>query len=120
MPSDRIEIRDLEVSCIIGIQPKERVAKQTISLNLVLECDLSRACASDDIHDTVDYKVLKDRILDEIGASEHFLIERLADHVIGLCMSDGRVERVTVCVDKPGALTGARSVAVQITRDRRA
>ena len=76
------------------------------------------AGASDRIGDTVDYKVLKDRIVDEIGGSQHFLIEKLAEHVAGLCLDDARVRAVTVTVDKPGALTGARSVAVEITRHR--
>ena len=115
---DSIEIRDLDVVCIVGINPKERVETQTVSINLSMTCDLSRPCLTDNIADTVDYKVLKDRILEEIGASDYFLIERLAEHVAGICLEDRRVQQVTVSVDKPGALTGARSVAVRITREQ--
>lgn len=116
--NDRIHVRDLQVPCIIGIFPKERLAKQTVLLNLVLECDLAPAARSDRIEDTVDYKTLKDRLVGEIGRSEHFLIERLAQHAADLCLADIRVRAVTVTVDKPGALTGARSVAVEIRRER--
>jgi len=35
-----------------------------------------------------------------------------------VCLAEPRVARVTVCVDKPAALRFARSVAVEITRDR--
>lgn len=116
--TDRILIRDLQVACIIGIYPKERLAKQMVILNLALECDLATAAASDAIADTVNYKELKDRIVGEVGVSEHLLIEKLAQHVASLCLVDSRVRAVTVTVDKPGALTGARSVAVEIRRTR--
>ncbi|MCE9614087.1 MAG: dihydroneopterin aldolase [Lentisphaerae bacterium] len=116
--SDRIFVRDLAVSCIVGIHPKERVAKQTVLINLALECDLAPAARSDNIADTVDYKVLKDRVVQAVSVSEHFLIEKMAEHVAGICLQDTRVRAATVTVDKPGALTGARSVAVEITRRR--
>ncbi len=114
--SDRIYVRDLEIDCIIGTQPKERIAKQAVRINIAMSCDLSIAAASDTIDDTVDYKILKDRLVSEIGESNYFLIERMADHVARICLEDTRVSSVTVAVDKPGALTGARSVAVEITR----
>ena len=115
---DKIFIRDLTVNCIIGILPRERVTPQQVQLNLVLECDLSAAAASDDIADTVDYKQLKDAIVERVERSEELLIERLAQRVADLCLEHPRVQRVTVCLDKPGALTRARSVAVEITRER--
>ncbi len=116
--TDHIRVRDLRVECIIGIFPKERVARQPVVLNLDLACDLAPAAASDAIADTIDYKTLKDRLMSAIGASEHFLIETLAQQVATICLEDARVRAVTVTVDKPGALTGARSVAVEITRSR--
>ena len=114
--ADKIYVRDLAIDCIIGIEPKERIAKQTVVINLVLTADLAPAAQSDRIEDTVDYKDLKNRLLDDIGASDFLLIERMAEHIAAMCLSDSRVTRATVTVDKPGALTGARSVAVEITR----
>jgi FolB domain-containing protein len=118
MTNDRIHIRGMEIDCIIGTQPKERVAKQRVSVSLVLEYDLAPAGKSDRIEDTVDYKVLKDRIVAEITKSDFFLIERMAAHIADLCMEGGDMPSVTVTVDKPGALTGAKSVAVEIRRRR--
>ena len=116
--TDRITIRDLEIECIVGTQPKERVTPQTVRINIVLECDLAPAAKSDDIADTVDYKLLKNRLVEAIERSDFYLIERMAEHVAGMCLEEARVQAVTVTVDKPGALTGARSVAVEITRKR--
>lgn len=116
--ADRIYIRDLRVTCIIGINPVERVEPQDVVINIVLECDLAEACASDAIEDTINYKTLKDELVAFCSHSAFFLIERLADEIARHCLNRPRVTRVTVCVDKPGALTGARSVAVEIERHR--
>ena len=115
---DKIHIRDLAVWCIIGTNPDERVRKQEVLLNLTLECDLSKAAASDDIGETVNYKKLKKRIAAMLEVSDFLLIERMADRVARMCLEEERVAAVTVSVDKPGALTLARSVAVEIRRTR--
>ncbi len=119
-PLERIHIRDLTVRCIIGIYPEERRDKQDVVVNIALEADLRAACQSDRIEDTIDYKGLKKRVVAMIESSSRFLIERLAEDVAQLCLDEPKVERVTVCVDKPGALRFARSVAVEITRVRHA
>ena len=115
---DRIHIRDLQARCIIGIYPDERSNKQDVIINVTLHADLSRATESDNIDDTVDYKGLKKRILETVETSEFFLVEKLAGRLAALALDDPRVRRVDVSVDKPGALRFARSVAVEITRER--
>jgi D-erythro-7,8-dihydroneopterin triphosphate epimerase len=116
--SDRIYIRDLKVPCIVGIKPDERVAEQTVVLNLVLECDLAPAAASDRIEDTLNYRTLKKQVVDLVRGSRFFLIERLADRIAACCLACKGVRAVTVTVDKPRALTLARSVAVELRRER--
>lgn len=115
-PGDRIQIRDLSVECIIGINPEERVKKQEVLISLTLYANLSEAARTDRVEDTVDYKSLKKGIRDCVGASEFFLLERLAEQVAEIALRPAQVQRVDVCVDKPGALRHARSVAVEITR----
>jgi len=117
-PLDRIHIRDLGARCILGIYPHERREKQDVLINVTLHADLSKACAGDRIEDTVDYKAVKERILEMVQGSEHFLVERLAQRVADVCLEDPLVARAEVTVDKPGALRCARSVAVQIVRER--
>ncbi|MBT3192535.1 MAG: dihydroneopterin aldolase [Verrucomicrobia bacterium] len=116
--ADKIYIRDLKVQCIVGINPHEREEQQEICINISMDCDYAKACLSDQIEDTVNYKSLKDELVAFIGASSYLLIEKLAEEIASRCLSRERVSRVVVCVDKPGALTGARSVAVEIERSR--
>lgn len=117
-PLDKIHIRDLRAYCIVGIFPHEREAKQEVLINVTLHADLSKACQSDDIEDTVNYKNLKYKVLDLVENSGYQLIETMAEAVAAICLSTPRVERCIVSVDKPGALSYARSVAVEIERTR--
>jgi FolB domain-containing protein len=116
---DKIIIRDLSARCIVGVADWERTTRQSVMLNITLECDLARAGQSDRLHDTIDYKSLKDEVLRVVEQSQFRLIEALAENVATLCLRDVRIQAATVSVDKPGALSGARSVAVEIRRDRR-
>jgi len=115
---DRIYIRDLRLRCIVGIYPDERTHKQDIVVNVTLRCDLGKACRSDRIEDTVDYKAVKKRIVAAVESSEFFLIERLAEEIAAICLEPEGVTLVQVTVDKPGALRFARSVAVEISRTK--
>lgn len=115
---DKIHIRDLGLRCIIGVYEDERRERQDIVINLTLEGDFTKACASDDIADALDYKALKKRVVQVVEGSSYQLIEALADTIAATCLENGRVQRATVTVDKPGALRFARSVAVEITRSR--
>ncbi len=115
---DRIHIRDLEIRCIIGVYDHERTDKQELRVNLTLHADLAKACKNDKLEDTIDYKALKKRILEVAENTSYFLVERLAEHIAELCIEDERVMRADVTIDKPGALRWAKSVAVEISRER--
>ena len=117
--SDKIHIRDLHMRCIIGTSPDERREKQDVLINLTLYTDLAAAGRSDRIEDTVDYKMLKKRVIGMVAESSCSLIEHLAERIAEVCLAEARVGRVSVSVDKPGALRFARSVAVEIVRDRK-
>lgn len=115
---DQIHIRDLRLRCIIGIYPEERHAAQDVEINITLTADLRRPGRTDAFADTVDYKDVKKRVVAFVEASEFGLIERLAQGIADLCLETPGVTAARVIVDKPGALRFARSVAVDITRER--
>lgn len=115
---DQIHIRDLAVRCIVGIYPEERREKQDVTINLTLFTDLQRAGHSDNIEDTVDYKSIKKNVLAMAERSSYLLVERLAEHIAEICLENERVLAVRVLVEKPGALRFARTVGVEIFRER--
>jgi FolB domain-containing protein len=116
MTTDRIEIRDLLVRCIVGINPEERVKKQDVIINLTLFGDLRRAGQSDDIEDAINYKTLTKRVLDHVEESEYFLVEKMAHKIAEIAVMEFGVPRAIVSVEKPGALRFARSVGVVVER----
>lgn len=116
---DRIYVRDLSLRCIIGIFPDERKNRQDVVVNLVLDGPFSKAAETDNIEHTANYKTITKQIIQLVEESEFFLIETLAEKISQVCLADPMVERATVTLDKPGALRFARSVAVEITRERR-
>ena len=113
---DRILIEDLTARCFIGIDDDERREKQDVRVSLVLWADLSAAGRSDRIEDTVDYRALKKRVLRLVEDSRYHLLEALAEAVAEACLSEPRVVRVRVRIDKPSALRFARTVGVEVTR----
>jgi len=115
-PLDRIHIRDLLIRCILGIYPEERKDKQDVIINITLHADLSVAAQSDNIDDTINYKIIKKDVVEMVQQSEFFLLEKMADEIAGIALQNPQVRQVDVMVDKPGALRFARSVAIEITR----
>ena len=116
MPEDRIEIKDLLLRGVIGINDWEREKPQDILINITLFADLRAAGLSDDIADTVNYRTLTKQIIAHVESAGRFTVEALAADVARLCVQATGVQRARVRIEKPGALRFARSVGVEIER----
>lgn len=116
---DKIVIDDLLLRCIVGINEDERENKQDVVINLTLFADLSMAEESDCIDDAVNYRSVTKRIIDYVEESSFLLVEALAASIARIILSEFPVAKVRVKVEKPGALRFARSVGVEIERERR-
>lgn len=116
MPEDRIEIKDLLLRGIIGVNDWEREVEQDILINITLTADLAQAGRTDSIEDTVNYRTLTKQIIRHVETSQRFTLEALAADIAGICLAQEGVERTRVRVEKPGALRFARSVGVEIER----
>lgn len=113
---DYIEIHDLLVRTIIGINPDEREQRQDVVVNLRLETDLREAAKNDEIQDTLNYRTVCKEVIELVEGSRYQLVERLAEAIAAACLAHPRVSAVRVSVEKPGALRFARSVGVVIER----
>ena len=113
---DRIHIKDIALRCVIGVSDVERREKQDVVINITLYADLSKAAASDNMTDTVDYKAVKQRLVALVEGSHYYLVEALAGAIAHLCLEFHGIEQVDVLVEKPGAVRYARTVGVEITR----
>jgi FolB domain-containing protein len=113
-----VRIKNLKLQAIIGVNDWERREQQEIIVNIEAEFDASRACATDNINDAVDYSALEQDLAAKVQASRFFLLEKLADFILGIVMSDGRIIRASVEVDKPRALPSADSVSISVWAKR--
>ena len=115
---DAIQLRGLRVVCIVGVLDEERVRPQPLELDVDLHADLRAAGRSDELHDTVDYGGVAQRVEDLCRAERAQLLERLA-HVVAADLAgiDG-VEAATVTVRKlrPPVPNDLASSAVRVTR----
>ncbi len=113
-----IKIKDLKLRTILGVEEWERENKQDIIINITFEFDGSKAAESDDLHDTVDYKAMKQKIIKLVENSNYFLVEKLASEVLKICLNSPLVESAIIEIDKPHALRFAESVSVTMSGGR--
>jgi FolB domain-containing protein len=114
-----IRITNLRLQAIIGCNEWERLKKQEIVINITMEFDYHAAAQSDNISTTIDYRVIKKRIISEIDNSSFMLLEKLTDHVLNTVMSYEKVLSATVRIDKPRALRFADSVSIEVSAGRK-
>ncbi|MBE9516898.1 MAG: dihydroneopterin aldolase [Proteobacteria bacterium] len=115
---DIIFIKDLKIECVIGIWNWERATTQTIRLDLEIGTNISKAAASDDINDTLDYKALSKR-LQEVAAAEPFgLVEKLAETLAQTVLNEFNASWLRLTLNKKGALRDARDVGIIIERQK--
>lgn len=115
---DKIFIKDLSVEAIVGVLSEERNNKQMINLSLTLYLDTSLAAKTDHIYRAVNYLDISEQIRDFIKSSRFFLIETLAFEVLRILFDRFPVQKATVSVEKPQAISFTRSVGVEMTRTR--
>jgi len=113
-----IRITNLKLRTIIGIYGWERRKKQTVLINVTLQCNAAKAAKSDDINDALDYKTLSKKIIAAVLPSKFYLLEKLCQMVLDIVLENKQVRQATVRIDKPGALRFAESVSVELAGRR--
>ena len=114
--ADRIEIKDLLVRGIVGVNETERRKRQDILINVAMTADTRAVAAADSLDGGLNYRSVSKQIIALVEGSDFHTVERLAAEIARLVVTDHPVEEVAVSVEKPGALRFARSVGVSIVR----
>lgn len=114
---DKIIIKDLRVTGIIGIYKHERTTPQEILINIELFTDIHKAAQTDDIADCVDYEKVTNKVKAHTETSRRLTVEALAEDIARLCLETPGVQRVNVRVEKTQAIAFTGSVGVEIERE---
>ncbi len=111
-------IKNLKVTCIIGVNPYEREHEQEIRMQLFLWTDIAKASRSDNLADALDYSALYKAVVKRVEHSKFYLIERLAYEVATVCLQHPLTHRVKVVLEKIGALEKAESAGIELTLEK--
>lgn len=106
-----LKIDGIEVECIIGDLPEERIREQTLVVDAELEIP-DRAAETDALADTVDYAAAAERVRAALRAAKCRMIERAAKVVRDVCLSEPKVLAAKVRVVKSGAVPHLESAEV--------
>jgi dihydroneopterin aldolase len=116
--TDQITLTGLRVHGRHGVYDFEREQGQDFVVDVILDLDLTRAAASDDVADTVHYGELADRLAVIVAGEAVHLIETLTRRLVDECLADQRVAAATVTVHKPTAPIRHAFADVSVTMRR--
>ncbi len=115
--AQRIIMRDLSLSCRIGVTEEERARRQRIRLNLVLEVR-PEPPQDDRITEVVHYGHLVDQVRRTCLGTECRLLETLAEQVAADCFFEDRILAVKVRIEKLDRYPDVGGIGVELERRR--
>ncbi len=115
---DKVLIRALEIQTHIGVHAWEHHIRRPLILDLDLGVDIREAAASDNIRDALDYKEVCDTLLALVNERQFQLLETFAETAARRLFEKFPLLTLRLQVSKPGAVTEARAVGVEIERRR--
>ena len=116
---DKVIIKNILARGILGVREWEREKPQDILINIALFTDAYEQSAPDDITECIDYSEVTKNVIQHAETAQRFTVEALAEDIAQICLEDPRVLKVTVRVEKPGAVRFAQSVGIEIERSRK-
>ena len=115
---DTIFVRQLRLQAWIGLYRHEKIAPQTIEIDLEIALPGDAVFKTRKVADTIDYGVVVEHIRALLAKERFGLVENLAERVAGLILQDFKSPHIKVSVAKLGALREAQRVGVTIERSR--
>lgn len=106
----KLELNGIEVNCIIGDRPEERVRPQLLLVDVELTVP-DTAADTDCLKDTVDYVTLGETISAALVWAKCRMIERAAKVVFNACMLVEEVEHAKIRVTKTRAVPNIASAS---------
>ncbi|WP_295636877.1 dihydroneopterin aldolase [uncultured Methylibium sp.] len=117
-PLDLIFIEGFTGQTVIGIHDSELHRPQTIRIDLTAGVPRPRACDTDQIGDTIDYGVVRERLQRLLKEHRLTLLESFAETIAEILLGEFGAHWVRVVVVKPKKFDDVDSVGVAIERRR--
>ncbi|MEQ5728320.1 bifunctional dihydroneopterin aldolase/7,8-dihydroneopterin epimerase [Providencia alcalifaciens] len=113
---DIVFIEQLSVITTIGVYDWEQDIEQKLVLDIEMGWDNQRASMSDNVEYCLDYAQVSQAIISYVEENKFGLVERVAEEVAQLLLTQFKSPWVRIKVAKPGAVARARQVGVVIER----
>ena len=112
-------IKDFIIEEIIGIHKHEKIKKQKIKFNIVLDINQSSVPDEKDIKSIVDYEKITNKLENLTKSKKYNFLESLAEDSFKEIFEDKRINSVTIKIEKPNAIKNAGSVGVEVFKTRK-
>ena len=112
-------IKDFVIEEIIGIHEHEKIKKQKIKFNIVLNVNQNSAPDEKDINSIVDYEKITNKLENLTKRKKYNFLESLAEDSFEEIFEDSRINSVTIKIEKPEAIKNAGSVGVEVFKTRK-
>ena len=111
-------IKDFVINEIIGIHKHEKINKQKIIFNIVIEVNQSTLPNETDISSIVDYEKITNKLESLAKYKNYNFLESLAEDSFKEIFEDKRIDSIKIKIEKPEAIENAKSVGVEIFKSR--
>ena len=111
-------IKDFIIEEIIGIHKHEKIKKQEIKFNIVLDVNQSSLPDEKNIKSIVDYEKITNKLENLTKSKKYNFLESLAEDSFKEIFKDNRIETVKIKIEKPEAIKNANSVGVEVFKTR--
>ena len=112
-------VRDLVLTCSVGVHRHEHAAPQRVRINLDLAVGEGAPAIDDDLANVVCYERITQAVRDIVAAGHIKLVETMAERIADACLADERVRSARVRIEKLDVFEDAFSAGVEIERFRR-
>ena len=111
-------IKNLIIQEIIGFHQHEKIKKQKIKFNIVLDINQSSIPDEKDIKSIVDYEKITKKIENLTKSKKYNFLESLAEDSFKEIFEDKRINSVAIKIEKPEAIKNTESVGVEVFKSR--
>ena len=111
-------IKDFIIYEIIGIHNHEKVNKQKIVFNIVINVNQNITPDENDLSSIVDYEKITNKLKKLAKNKKYNFLESLAEDSFNEIFQDKRINSVKIKIEKPDAITNAKSVGVEVFKTR--
>ena len=111
-------IKNFVIEEIIGIHEHEKIKKQKIKFNIVLDINQSSIPNERDIKSIVDYEKITNKLENLTKGKKYNFLESLAEDSFKEIFEDKRINSVTIKIEKPEAIKNTESVGVEVFKNR--